>query len=220
MSQQVEGNKSYTAGAARAAFLRVYSSGGSLVTAGATVPGEGVQQSPSYTTTEVVGVKRFGADGTFKMVAAGAITADAELFAAADGKVAATGTIRLQMKALEAATTNGDVFEAVPILATSAAQAVAANGSTQGTAAALTGVLNVVSGADGTKGVILGTPAAGVTIQVYNSTATNGLKIYPHSGGDINDGSADAAITIEGKTLATLVGLDATTWAAQFTANT
>lgn len=220
MSQQNEGYKSFTAGAARGAYLRVSSSGGSLSTAGATDPGEGVQQSPSYTTTEVVGVKMWSHNGTFKVVASGAISADAELFAAADGKVAATGTVRLGVKALESASANNDVIEAGPIVSGGAANAVAANGSTQGTAAALTGALNVVSGADGTKGVILGTPAASVTIQVYNATATNGLKVYPHSGGDINDGTQDAAITIEGKTLATFVGLDSTTWAAMYTANT
>lgn len=220
MSQQVEGNKSFVAGAARGAYLRVSSSGGTLSTAGATDPGEGVQQSPSYTTTEVVGVKLWTQNGTFKVVASGAISADAELFAAASGKVAATGSVRLRLKALEAATADGDVIEASPIVSGGAATAVTANGTNQATAAALTGVLNVVSGADGTAGVILGTPAALLTIQVYNTHASNGLRIYPHSGGDINDGTANAAITIEGKTLATFVGLDSTTWAAMFTVNT
>jgi len=43
--------------------------------------------------------------------------------------------------------------------------------------------------------------------------------VYPHSGGDINDGTGDAAVTIEGKTLAIFECVDGTTWAAIYTAN-
>ena len=99
--------------------------------------------------------------------------------------------------------------------------AVAAAGSTQANAAALTaGVLNVVSAADGTKGVVLPTPVAGDVVRVYSSVATNGLKVYPHSGGDINDGTADAAMTIEGKTMAVFEAVDTSTWASMYTVNT
>jgi hypothetical protein len=97
---------------------------------------------------------------------------------------------------------------------------VAAAGSAQGDAAALVGRVNVVTGADGTKGVILPAAIAGIQVDVYSSVATNGLKIYPASGDDINDGSADASITIEGKTLARFVAVDTSTWAAQYTVNT
>ena len=100
--------------------------------------------------------------------------------------------------------------------------AVAAAGSATGDAAALTsGVLNYVSAADGTKGVKLpASPAAGDVCRVYNLHASNGLKVYPHTGGDINDGTTDAAVTIEGKSLALFECIDGTTWAAIFTANT
>lgn len=55
---------------------------------------------------------------------------------------------------------------------------------------------------------------------VYSATATNGLKIYPPSGGSINGGSTSAAITIEGKTLALLIALDtAGNYAAIYTVN-
>lgn len=100
------------------------------------------------------------------------------------------------------------------------AVSVAAAGSAQGSAASLTGgVLNTVSGADGTKGVVLPSAAAGSLVRVYNEHASNGLKIWPASGDDINDGTQDASITIEGKTLAIFEAIDATTWAAIFTAN-
>lgn len=62
------------------------------------------------------------------------------------------------------------------------------------------------------------TPAA--EFYVYNTHAALGLLIYPASGDDINDGTADTAITIEGKTLAVFVGLDNATWGAIYTANT
>lgn len=55
---------------------------------------------------------------------------------------------------------------------------------------------------------------------IVDADATNGLKIYPPVGMDINDGTTNAAITIEGKTLAQFVYLDDTTIAATFTVNT
>lgn len=107
------------------------------------------------------------------------------------------------------------------IAAPQASTAVAAAGSAQGDAAALSEGLNYVSAADGTKGVILPTGYPGLgPIKVYNLHASNGLKVYPHSGGDINDGTGDAAVTIEGKTVATFDCIDGTTWAATYTANT
>lgn len=99
------------------------------------------------------------------------------------------------------------------------AATVAAAGSTQSDAAQLTADVNTVTGADGTKGVLLPPGVAGKEVVVYSTHATNGLKVYPASGADINDGTADAAVTIEGKTIARFVALDATTWAASYTAN-
>lgn len=98
---------------------------------------------------------------------------------------------------------------------------VAAAGSAQGDATLLgSGLMNTVSAADGTKGVIL--PAAvagGLPVYVYNEHATNGLKVYPATGDDINDGSANAAITMEGKGVAVFRPLDASTWAASYVVN-
>ena len=96
---------------------------------------------------------------------------------------------------------------------------VAAAGSAQGDATQLTYGVNSVSGADATKGVLLPPCSAGRRVVVYNEHASNGLKIYPATGEDINDGTANAAITIEGKTVAEFVGIDASTWGCQFTVN-
>lgn len=99
--------------------------------------------------------------------------------------------------------------------------ALAAAGSTASDAAAIAAEVSIVSAADGTKGVKLPDSWPGDVREVYNSHATNGLKIYPHSGGDINDGTTDAAYTIEGKSIARFRNLDGTTWAmGPFVANT
>lgn len=93
-----------------------------------------------------------------------------------------------------------------------AASAVAAAGSDQAGAAALVAEVSTVSGADGTKGVKLSTPAAGDVQSVYNEHATNALKVYPHVGGDINDAATNASINLAGKTFANFRSLDGTTW--------
>ncbi|MFA7238988.1 MAG: hypothetical protein WC091_02675 [Sulfuricellaceae bacterium] len=106
-------------------------------------------------------------------------------------------------------------------MAAAAWDAVVPAGSAIGDATALAKPLSVVTGADGTKGVVLPTPTFGTEqFMVYSATATSGLKIYPPSGGAINGGSASAAITIEGKSLALLIALDTSgNYAAIYTAN-
>lgn len=97
---------------------------------------------------------------------------------------------------------------------------IAAAGNSQGTATAIASTVSNVTAADGTKGVILPTATAGAVYFVYNSVATNGLPVYPATSDTINGGSANAAVTIEGKTLAIFIAMDATNWAAIYTANT
>lgn len=106
------------------------------------------------------------------------------------------------------------------ILETLDLASVAATGSAQGDAAALSEGYNTVSAADGTKGVVLPTAVKGKKVWVYNEHATNGLKVYPNTSDDINDGTTNASITIEGKTLASFTAIDATTWVSQYTVNT
>ncbi len=112
----------------------------------------------------------------------------------------------------------GALFTAPPMLPV---QDLAAAGNSQGTGGLIVRAAVNVTAADGTKGVVL--PAivrSGMVIAVYNSVATNGLKIYPASGAAINGGTGDAAITIEGKTLAVFLATSATNWAAMYTAET
>lgn len=96
---------------------------------------------------------------------------------------------------------------------------LAATGSAQGDAAAIVSQVTFVTAVDGATGVVLPAAAGGGVRVVYNTHATAGLNIYPASGDDINDGTGDAAIVIEGKSMAIFVALDATTWGAIFTAD-
>jgi hypothetical protein len=102
-----------------------------------------------------------------------------------------------------------------------AVQTIAGAGSVIANAAVLssTAGLCVVSGADNTVGAVLPTAAPGKVIYVYSSAATAGLSIYPPVNSTINGGSANAAVVIEGKSLAVFVGTTSTNWAAFYTAN-
>src|SRR5687767_10400448 len=86
---------------------------------------------------------------------------------------------------------------------------IAAAGNSQATATAM-GTSNhvTVSAADGTKGIKLPEPSPGQLALVYNEHASAGLKVYPHVGGDINDGTVNVEVAIEGKTLATFWAID------------
>ncbi|NBW11703.1 MAG: DUF2190 family protein [Caulobacteraceae bacterium] len=93
-----------------------------------------------------------------------------------------------------------------------AVAAVTAAGSAIGDAAALSNGLNIVTGADGTKGVIL--PVAVPGMQVYVKGVTAGvLKVYPQASSVINALSASAAISLaSGATPAIFVASTATQW--------
>jgi predicted RecA/RadA family phage recombinase len=73
--------------------------------------------------------------------------------------------------------------------------AVTAAGSAIGDAAALSQGLNVVTGADGTKGVQLPVAVPGMQVIVKGATAAV-LKVYPQSGAVINGLSASAAMSL------------------------
>lgn len=91
--------------------------------------------------------------------------------------------------------------------------AVTAAGSLISDAAALYQGLNIVTGADGTKGVILPVAVAGMP-PVYVKGVTAGvLKVWPQSGATINALSASAALSLaSGATPAIFVASSATQW--------
>ena len=220
MSQEVrECTKTFTAGAALVQNRLVILSSAVLQYADAYTTAIGTLEDTTFASGDVVGVRLLPGEGTFKMMAAAAITSGAYVYQAANGKIDDVGFIPVGI-ALEAATADGDLIEVLPSrMIPQNVASIAAAGSAQGDATAVTAGINTVSAADATKGVILPAAKAGLVVEVYNEHATNGLKVYPATGDDINDGSANAAITMEGKGIARFTGLDTTTWAAAFTVN-
>lgn len=71
---------------------------------------------------------------------------------------------------------------------------LAATGSVQGDAAAIVTDAVEVSGADGTKGVILPN-TAGALVVVTNTSGVSSLKVYPNSGAQIGSGGTNVAYT-------------------------
>ena len=123
---------------------------------------------------------------------------------AQDNVIINSGTASLQTLTVTGAlTTSGGVRMAVT--------AVAAAGTNQGNAAALSEGLNVVSAADGTKGVRLPTAVAGATAIVKN-TAAGALLIYPATGAAINAVAVNGSYSITNLTSTMLVASSATQW--------
>lgn len=90
--------------------------------------------------------------------------------------------------------------------------AVTATGSAIGDAAQLSQGLNVVTGADGTKGVILPVAVPGMQVIVKGVTA-GVLKVYPKTSSTINALSASAAISLaSGAIPVTFVASTTTQW--------
>ena len=104
----------------------------------------------------------------------------------------------------------GTTFTAMPVIPVAA---VAATGTNQATAAALSYGANFVSAADGTKAVRLPAAAAGAVVIVKNEVAAI-LPVFPASGDAINALSANASLDMAASTSAVLVAKDATTWAS------
>lgn len=204
--------RSFASNSALGKYLRVALSAGYLVVAGATTLELGVMDANSFATDTTAPVRLRNAPGTRIFVASEAITAGNDVYAAASGKVAATGLLKLGT-ALTTTTANNDYIEVLPaehkqLLSVAA---VAAAGSAQGDAGALTGEINVVSAADATKGVILPTAVAGMVIYVKNNVNAV-LKVYPATGGAINAIAANGALSQAALTNAIYIATSATQW--------
>jgi len=90
---------------------------------------------------------------------------------------------------------------------------VAATGTNQGTAAAVTEGFTLVTAADDTVGVILPSAVAGMQCIIKSSVSNKILKVYPNTSDAINALSANAAISLaSGPTIAHFIAYDATTW--------
>lgn len=149
--------------------------------------------------------------GWFQVIAAMAIGKGKMIYwDAAAGKVTlnSKGNLRFGYNGDVAAAADGDVivaeFNPAIVSVDQPTLTVAATGSVQGDAAALSLGFNEVTGADATKGVILPVPNDGDTVIVDNSDAANAiLKVYPSTGLAINALAANGAISMAAKTSAT-----------------
>lgn len=115
MSQFIDGpTRQFTSNGAIGQYLRVVLSSGVLAAAGATVPCLGTAEDPILAADTTGTVRLRSAAGTRKMVASTAITVGSPVYAAASGRVAATGTV-LEGIALEASAASGDVIEVLMV---------------------------------------------------------------------------------------------------------
>lgn len=94
---------------------------------------------------------------------------------------------------LPATDSTGQLLEGVKVTLPVAQPAAA--GSVLANAAALSVGVNKVSGADGTKGVVLPAGRPGDMVVVCNPTGST-LKVYPPVNGTINNGSANASVNV------------------------
>lgn len=91
---------------------------------------------------------------------------------------------------------------------------LSAAGANQGAATALTASVSVVSTvATGADGVRLPVPGGvGETLVVVNKDADEALKVYPAAGGKINNGAANASVSVATSKAGLFVAISATEW--------
>lgn len=112
MATKADSPMTFTAGEALASFLRVKLAAKTAYLAGATDYGIGTVIAGVASGINVA-VRLDSHGGSHKMVAGGGITAGVKVYAAASGKIAATGT-KLIGTALDTATGDGSVIEVLP----------------------------------------------------------------------------------------------------------
>lgn len=169
MSQYVETpTKGFSCSGALAQYLRVKTPS-SLAAAGADEMELGTLEEASFAALDVRAVRLRTAQGTAKMVAAGAITAGADVYAAASGKIAATGYVYIG-QALEAASANNDVIEVLRASKASHSPVTLASASGAITVAQSTVVITKA----GVAAMTLAAPTSaqnGLVLRVLSSTA-------------------------------------------------
>jgi hypothetical protein len=118
MATQNNESRTFPSNAAITAFRRVVlSTNGGVGVADNTVAGVGVLQRDTVADDTYGAVVRLAGAGTFKIaITAAPVTVGNILYAAANGAVAPTGTVSLGWRAVESASANDAVIEAIPVL--------------------------------------------------------------------------------------------------------
>jgi hypothetical protein len=96
-------------------------------------------------------------------------------------------------------------------LTKSVAGTVAAAGTTQGDATALTKTVNMITTATANQGVKLPTAAAGLTIKIINTTAVT-IVVYPNTSDVIDGGTVNVGVNLSPYSSVELVAQDAVDW--------
>lgn len=179
MSQYVEtACKSFPAGGAVAIHLRVKTPT-ALAAAGATDIDIGTIEQAALASGDECAVRLRSAQGTCKMVASGAITAGANIYGAASGKVSATINTNPIGVALETVTADGDVVEVMrtplPQIAFPAGEDHAAGDTLT---VAESGTLHTNVGASGAIVLVLPAATVGLHYRFY-VVAVQELRIDP-----------------------------------------
>lgn len=100
------------------------------------------------------------------------------------------------------------------------ASATAGTTQSQAGATALTGAVNLVTTGNANDGVLLPSGAtAGDVVYVVNLSAAV-LKVYPTTDGKINNGSANAAVSMRANTTGAFVATGSGNWGAVFDTDT
>jgi len=96
-------------------------------------------------------------------------------------------------------------------LVVSAAVSVAASGSTQGTATALSSTYNLVTTASANQGVLLPDAISGKRCTVVNLTSAD-IKVYPSTSENIDNLAIDISKTLPAGATLSLIASSGTTW--------
>lgn len=89
--------------------------------------------------------------------------------------------------------------------------AVAAAGTTSGTATAITRSVNIITSGTVNQGVRLPVPVGGERVFIRNNLAVD-LKVYPNTGGQINNSGVDVGVTLTASSSLEYVAGSTTLW--------
>jgi hypothetical protein len=188
----------YQTGVSTTGFTGPGSAGQVLQSAGAAQP---VYSTATYPATGGANLTHLASNGTNWV---NTTSTYADTFSAGTVLVAATGNTVTGVSTLPSGLT-------VPGLLTATNNAVAAAGSSQSDATALTNDFNVVTSSTSTQGVVLQTPVAGKTVVVVNQSNSY-TTVYPPSGCTIDKLGTNVGIRLLDGQRAEFNAMDATHW--------
>jgi hypothetical protein len=198
---------------------RVKLTGGFLVAASSSEDELGTIEQRVLATDTTATVLPINHAGVRHMIAAGAISQYATVYAAASGKIDASGTL-LRGVALEAASGSGSVIKVLFANGASlgsqtlfvASATVAVGGTAIGNANAVGYGFTKVTGADNTAAVSLPAAVAGGIAILKTTTSGKVLCVFPAVNNSINGAANNAVYNMANLSQRVFVAYDSTTW--------